>query len=376
VSWKDSQPTGSVVYAWTGNRVLGVWGLATGLGYRVVDLDPSGTTAPQFQTLWPNERADSESLRVAASNGILAIVDNLADQSTQRGTCRLALARLDGFVALQSPTRFSDPTEQASLANEASYCSIAPLADGFVLLWEQIAGSQDASANLLAQRIRPDGTPLGDRLTLREGLGTPTPLDDGCTDPVCHVVMRFDYQTLGLRGWATVGGKPRAVSENEAKSIAAAAIKANEEYAGDDVQIFGGPDAGLYYAYVSPGDFGAFALVSAQSGALVAGGGVIWAGHGQLWAPATWHDPSDLACGDLPATPREAFSSGDDCTGDPSMKHASIGDALDTALRTNLAASVAARGPFDVYTYLYTPTVGACDARIAEYLVVLSQQRP
>jgi hypothetical protein len=43
-----------------------------------------------------------------------------------------------------------------------------------------------------------------------------------------------------------------------------------------------------------------------------------------------------------------------------------------TALRTNLAAAVAARGPFKAYLYAYTPTVGACDPNVAEYIVVLS----
>jgi hypothetical protein len=559
VSWKDSVPVASTpVYAWTGNHVVAAWGLSGG-GYRVLDLDPTGATPALFKTLWPDERVSGENTRVAVSNGVLAIVEGTTDAATEHRVCRLALVRVDGLEPMQPPTRFSDLPEQATLLNQAPECAIAPLGDGFVLLWQQYSNPSDSSATLFAQRIRSDGTSRGDRLTLHEALPKPlpietasngehvvvaaatardakdmslwrigqdsletsalsleaggkkaasvklraahdgyiavaldsvwlldakgqpstgpvsipnvsqafiapmgdgyvvvehdefltatardekfgapskpvgfsddrgasasailsdadgdhtfvvfyeqgsyrlatlgcgdeppdppgpttcpkpdsfSPLDDGCTDPVCHVVMRFDYLTLGLRGWAAVGGALRTVTESEAKSIAAEAIGAHEEYARDNVQIIG-QNAGLYYAYANPADFGAFALIGAQSGAVVVGGGVVWSGQGKLWAPASWNDPSDLACGDKAVKPAASFSGDEVCIdhSDLSMKHASIEEALDTGLRTNLAASVAARGVFDAYAYLYTPTVGSCDPRTAEYLVVLTQQR-
>ena len=47
----------------------------------------------------------------------------------------------------------------------------------------------------------------------------------------------------------------------------------------------------------------------------------------------------------------------------------------DVVLRSNLAQYLAAQGDFSVFAYLYTPTVGACDPSVAEYLVVLAQVR-
>jgi len=54
----------------------------------------------------------------------------------------------------------------------------------------------------------------------------------------------------------------------------------------------------------------------------------------------------------------------------------SASDALEVALRTNLAAHVAAAGPFSAHVHLHTSMVGTCDPGVAEWGVVLTRLGP
>jgi hypothetical protein len=205
------------------------------------------------------------------------------------------------------------------------------------------------------------------------------PLDDGCPDAVCHVVLRLDYQTLELRGWTAVGGPRSDVDTDAARMIAKTAIengRPHGQYVRPTEPRIDGPQAGLYLVYASPADFGAFALIGEKSGAVVAGGSVLWSGPGRYWDSWQWKSHSDLVCGASVAEPSETFVGRSECDGllhDSTAPAAS--DALETALRTNLAANVAAKGAFSAYVYLYTPSVGVCRPMLAEYLVVLTQLR-
>jgi hypothetical protein len=198
------------------------------------------------------------------------------------------------------------------------------------------------------------------------------PLDDGCTDDVCHLVLRLDYRTLGLLGWASTGGSLQFPDASKAGAIAQDVITANCMYCTGDVGV-SIANAGLYRAFVQPGDSGAFALVGAHSGAVVAAGGVAWAGRGSYFVPSTWKSASEIQCGTAAATPAETFI---DATGCDLLGGSGAGadprDALALALRTNLAQVYAQKGPFSAYTYLYTPAVGGCDPAVAEYVVVLT----
>lgn len=111
-----------------------------------------------------------------------------------------------------------------------------------------------------------------------------SPLDDACTDPVCHVFVRLEYLTLALRGWAVAGGASSPVDAEGATLGARAVFDANGEYLSSQTTV-SGPEADLFVVLAPPGDFGAFALVGAQSGRVVTAGGVIWAGSGQYWVP-------------------------------------------------------------------------------------------
>lgn len=317
---------------------------------------------------------------------------------------QLAAINLDGTIS-KGPVQVDISTR------------LTPLADSAVLAYKR----EFLVANLLDQALNPSGEPLGisterdvflhqlegapDGSTagvfyFEEGLqfaelrcasepppplGPPdcppnttgSPLDDGCTDPVCHAVIRLDYLSLGLKGYAVMGGEDQPVDEAGAKTAAEAVFIQYGDYfaINDDISV-SSPQAGMFHALYSAGDFGGFALVAQDSGEVVAAGGIVWMGHGSWWIPAAWQPASDLACGDVAAA---AVSHADpdygcgDNSGNPSGPYDAT-DALDLALRLNLTAHFASRGPFSAYTYLYTPAVGTCDPSVAEFVVVLSQK--
>jgi hypothetical protein len=200
------------------------------------------------------------------------------------------------------------------------------------------------------------------------------PLDPGCEGPVCHVALRLDYRTLAPLGHATTSGDASAVDATVASQAARAVFDADGEYLSTELTMTG-PAAGLFTAYISPGDFGAFALVGEASGAVVAAGGVVWSGRGRYWAPDTWKTAAGVACGRDTVVPAETYVDPGDCPDFTTGQAPSTdgNDALAVALRTNLARHMAARGPLSAFVYLYTPTVGGCDPSSAEYLVVLTQ---
>jgi hypothetical protein len=165
------------------------------------------------------------------------------------------------------------------------------------------------------------------------------------------------------------------VDVDGARAAARAVFDANGEYLSGQIEM-SGPEAGLFRAYESPGDFGAFALVSQGSGAVVTAGGVVWGGRGQYWVPTEWNAPGEVACEQTGRAPQASYVDTSTCPGfEPGAPPAPDGDAaLAVATRTNLARHLSSQGPFRAYTYLYTPTVGGCDPGVAEWVVVLSRE--
>lgn len=199
------------------------------------------------------------------------------------------------------------------------------------------------------------------------------PLEDGCSDPVCHTVVRLDYLTLGLRGWTVVGGPRTPVDATGATEAARSVFEANSEYLSSSLTV-SGPEAGLFTVLAPPSDFGAFAVVGEESGLVVASGGVVWGGTGQYWSPATWNDPGEIACDPSETVePTARYLDPSSCDSEEGGGEAGAADALELVLRSNLAAHVASEGSFAAFTYLYTPTVGSCNPDQAEYLVVLTR---
>jgi len=321
----------------------------------------------------------------------------------------------DGFIARNGGT-FSvlDPEGRlvAGPIELATSTQLAPLDDGYVFVANEeylIARTLTAdlgapsapttiSDNRLARSLQlvsaPDGSHtvllyvddhqlhvarLACSDTMPPPLGPPacpeqsavTPLDDGCSDPVCHVLVRLDYLTLGLRGWAVTGGAASPVAGDAATDAARAVFSEHGDY--PDITL-SGPEAGLFTANVSPLDFGAFALVGEESGQVVAAGSIVWSGTGQYWVPAQWSDPGDLACGPSAVEPEATYLDPGRCdSNEEEPASTTVEGALDVVLRSNLAAHVASQGPFSAHAYLYTPSVGACSPQNAEYLVVLTR---
>jgi len=198
-------------------------------------------------------------------------------------------------------------------------------------------------------------------------VATVDPLDVACEDAICHVLVRLDADTLGMRGYAVVGGDENPIDASEALAAADEVFAPRGEGLVQNGEV-SGPEAGMYSIYAVPTDFGAFALVSAESGLVVSAGGIVWAGTGSYWTPETWQPGSDVACGPDATEPDDSYVVEGLCGLD------SPSAALDVVLRSNLAAHLAEQGPFSAYGFLYTPTQGACDASVAEYLIVLTQR--
>lgn len=194
-------------------------------------------------------------------------------------------------------------------------------------------------------------------------------------DAICHAVIRMDYMTLALRGYASLGGPPNALDANGALAVADSLfISKMAHYSG--TPTVDGPHAGLFFVFQEPSDFGGFALVGAESGGVVTAGGVVWLGQGEYWVPTAWKPSGAIACGQNSFVADTTFVDTAECQGDIAAGTLPTAhDALDVALRTNIAAQFDAHGAFSAYVYLYTPRVGECDPTVAEYIAVLSQAR-
>jgi hypothetical protein len=198
------------------------------------------------------------------------------------------------------------------------------------------------------------------------------PVDEGCGDQeVCHLVIRLDYRTLGLLGYTVAGGAYDPVDGN-------AVLQASTDVLSMGVSLFSNPTvvparSGVFRVYATPSDFGAFALASSLSRTVITAGSIVWAGHGTYVLPAAWRSALDVTCAMKPAGGLgDSYIDANGCDDLNNPGAASPADALDVALRTNLALHFAQRGPYAAFTYLYTPSVGSCDSSVADYLVVLT----
>lgn len=198
------------------------------------------------------------------------------------------------------------------------------------------------------------------------------PLDTGCEEEVCHVLLRLNAARLEVLGYAFLGAEISATSSAQVRAVAQTFMDDND--VPTNVEVYE-PNGGVYAAFASPSDFGGFVLVGEETGVAVAAGGVVWAGKGTYWTPTEWHSASDVELGSAAVTPGGSQGQLGECADVASAK-----DALNVALRSNLAVHLADLGDFSSFSYLYTPEVGAltddgCEPSVAEYLIVLTQVR-
>jgi hypothetical protein len=283
---------------------------------------------------------------------------------------RLVAPLDDGYVLVENEEFLVARTLDGELGrrSEASGLSVGRRAQASELLFTPdgkrvaLVYSEDGHQHFATLACGSEPAPLGPQPCAETD--TVEPFDVGCADAICHVVVRLDAQTLGVRGYQVLGGDENPVASSEALAAGEEVFEGAGLVNNAEVS---GPDAGIFTVYAEPSDFGGFALVSADSGLVLAAGGVMWGGIGHYWTPETWRPAGDLLCGPDRAEPDDGFVVQGTCgLGSPDV-------ALAVVLRSNLAAHLAERGPFTAYGYLYTPTEGVCDSAVAEYLVVLTQ---
>jgi len=285
---------------------------------------------------------------------------------------RLLAPLADGYVVVDNEEYLVARTLDAELGrrSEASGVSLDPRATASDLLFTPdgkrvaLVYSEDGHQRFATLECDSEPAPVGPQPCAE--MTTVDPLEVACEEAICHVLVRLDAGTLGVRGYAVVGGDEHPIEASEALVAAQEILAQQDEGLAQSAEI-SGPEAGIYTAYAEPSDFGGFALVSAESGLVLTAGGIVWSGTGRYWTPDAWQPGSHLACGPDAAEPDDSYVVEGACGLDsPSV-------ALDVVLRSNLAARLAEQGPFSAYGYLYTPTQGACDPSVAEYLVVLTQ---
>lgn len=287
----------------------------------------------------------------------------------------------DGYVALLNEEFLVARTLDANLQlvseptgigldRNQSYAQLVPMsADSVVVVYPQ---DGELAVATLACGDTPPSTPPGPAAC--EQVEALQALDDGCTEAVCHAVLRLDAKTLAFKGYAFMGGPALPVDAAQAQAVAMAGFAAEERYIGNPPDV-SGPNAGFFAAYAEPLDFGGFALVSEQSGLLVAEGGIVFGGRGSLWIPESFREPSAVQCSSAGVMVAERASSGAGnlCEGEEgSLELPSVDAAIDMALRTNVALRFADQGSFSAYGYGYAPTAGAC---ASEYLVLFTRQQ-
>lgn len=207
-----------------------------------------------------------------------------------------------------------------------------------------------------------------------EPSGVVPPLDLECDSPVCYFTLRMAATSLGVLGYSVAEGDASPVTAEQAQAIATDAVSGFEEYS-SGVDPVAEAEAGLFVVNSPALDFGWFALVGAESGTVVTAGEIVWSGTGSYWLPQDWGAASVIECGSTPASPGATHlgpnppecASGEEATGLPSPS-----EALDVALRSNVAAHAATFSDFDAFVYLYTPSVGECSTALAEYVVVFT----
>ena len=186
----------------------------------------------------------------------------------------------------------------------------------------------------------------------------------------CTAVIRLDYTTYDLIAWELICGETRDVTEDEALERAWEEVFSEMGFVEPDMVRRTGI-WGPYVFYVSPGDFGGVAAVSAYSELTVFGATIIWMGAGDIVHPDSFRHPDSLGsgCPDVGGLHDLAFTAlACEGTSTPDLEA-----VLESVADTAMPAAMQYAGHIEsVVVLCYARTVGGMDPTTAEWIVVLN----
>ena len=194
--------------------------------------------------------------------------------------------------------------------------------------------------------------------------------------PECAVVVRLDYTTLARLAWRAVGGPYEWASDSD-MARRTVELVALTGVGPPSAQAFVEPPvvrAHVAAFFVPATDFGGMAIFHATTGQLLFAGTTVWAGRGDIITPPEWRKATDLV--------PQPHAAGGAALGRGEMGVLTDAEAAaiaSPARDTNLgAALVAWNGPGQIaaHLFLYARSTGGLDPRTAEWVVVLTPERP
>jgi hypothetical protein len=185
----------------------------------------------------------------------------------------------------------------------------------------------------------------------------------------CTAVVRLDYTTKAILGYAVRCGKYSLTDEATARKAAVASTG----FGASSKQIAGANPEDEYVFFQPPGDIGDVAAVHRRTGLAVFGGSIIGLGKGDISFPKEWRPASDLgkSCDNtkIMVPPARGFDLQDGATLPDKETEAALQVVWKTALPQAMAQ---ANYIFDAMVLLYPRSVFAFDPATAEWIVLLN----
>jgi hypothetical protein len=149
----------------------------------------------------------------------------------EMGSSSLVAAIGDGYLTVDDEEYLVARSLDATLARSSEPLGISEDRDAYAidLLSESdttlIYGDAE-SLKLVNLGCGSKPAPLGPKTCPREA--DLQPLDPGCDDQTCHVVLRFDYLTLGTRGWSVTSAPAQSIDAAQAERAAPRSVRCQQ----------------------------------------------------------------------------------------------------------------------------------------------------
>ena len=185
----------------------------------------------------------------------------------------------------------------------------------------------------------------------------------------CTAVVRLDYKTRGLLGYAVRCGKYSFTDEKGARQAAVTSTG----FGASSPQIAGANPEDEFVFFQKPADIGNVAAVHRRTGQAVFGGSIIGLGKGDITFPKEWRPASELGenCDSSKYTvpPARGF----DLRSGQALPDGDVQASLQAVWKTALPQAMAqANYIFDAMVLLYPRAVFEFDPASAEWIVLLN----